>query len=134
MADTVLDSLLYYGLFLGGVFQLICILAIVFIPPKTTEEFQDYIDGNSPTKGSSTYQPSSSVVHRKTEKKRKKWRKHQIFLLIQEHIVLLMAWDFNRYGRRFQRSTTKSTKKQSDLGHRKLVQICMNTVPISYTF
>ena len=31
---TWLDVILHYGLFLGGIFQLVAILAIVFVPPN----------------------------------------------------------------------------------------------------
>lgn len=72
---SVLDSVLYYGLFLGGVFQLICILAIIFIPQKTLDEYEN-TDGNASTKGhSSAIQTTTTttVVHRsKTDKRRKK--------------------------------------------------------------
>ena len=36
--QTWFDHLLHYGLLLGAVFQLICIAAIVVLPPKTEEE------------------------------------------------------------------------------------------------
>lgn len=34
---TFLESLLRYGLFLGAIFQLICILAVIFPTSKITE-------------------------------------------------------------------------------------------------
>ena len=36
--QTWFDHFLHYGLFLGAIFQLICIAAIVIIPPKSDEE------------------------------------------------------------------------------------------------
>ena len=36
--QTWFDHFLHYGLFLGAIFQLICIAAIVVIPPKSDEE------------------------------------------------------------------------------------------------
>ena len=36
--QTWFDHLLHYGLLLGAVFQLICIAAIVVLPPKAEEE------------------------------------------------------------------------------------------------
>nr|XP_033784852.1 protein MANBAL-like [Geotrypetes seraphini]XP_033819186.1 protein MANBAL [Geotrypetes seraphini]XP_033819187.1 protein MANBAL [Geotrypetes seraphini]XP_033819188.1 protein MANBAL [Geotrypetes seraphini]XP_033819189.1 protein MANBAL [Geotrypetes seraphini] len=34
---TFLENLLHYGLFLGAIFQLICILAIIFPFPKSSD-------------------------------------------------------------------------------------------------
>ena len=36
--QTWFDHVLHYGLLLGAIFQLICIAAIVIIPPKSDEE------------------------------------------------------------------------------------------------
>ena len=36
--QTWFDHFLHYGLFLGAIFQLICIAAIVIIPPKSDED------------------------------------------------------------------------------------------------
>lgn len=35
---TFVDNILYYGLFLGAIFQLACIAAVVFIPHSENEE------------------------------------------------------------------------------------------------
>ncbi|XP_047202929.1 protein MANBAL [Girardinichthys multiradiatus] len=35
---TLLESILRYGLFLGAIFQLICILAVIFPSSKTPEQ------------------------------------------------------------------------------------------------
>ena len=35
---TLLDNVLYYGLFVGAIFQLICIFAVVFIPQSENED------------------------------------------------------------------------------------------------
>ncbi|KAL3254619.1 hypothetical protein MRX96_054147 [Rhipicephalus microplus] len=43
MAELV-DELLRYGLFLGAIFQLVCIAAVVFVPPK--EEGKDVGDSS----------------------------------------------------------------------------------------
>lgn len=66
MADgSLLDSFLYYGLFLGGMFQLMCILAIVFIPPSSSEEAQDFYDGAIPKK-------AQGIQRTRPEKKKKR--------------------------------------------------------------
>ena len=36
--QTVFDHILHYGLLLGAIFQLVCIAAIIFIPPSSGEE------------------------------------------------------------------------------------------------
>ena len=36
--QTLFDQVLHYALFIGAIFQLICIAAIVVIPPKSEEE------------------------------------------------------------------------------------------------
>lgn len=35
---TLLDNFLYYGLFAGAIFQLVCIFAVVFVPQSENEE------------------------------------------------------------------------------------------------
>ena len=43
--QTWFDHFLHYGLFLGAIFQLVCIAAIVVIPPKSDEEEEDSPSG-----------------------------------------------------------------------------------------
>ena len=43
--QTWFDHFLHYGLFLGAIFQLVCIAAIVIIPPKSDEEEEDSPSG-----------------------------------------------------------------------------------------
>lgn len=43
--QTWFDHFLHYGLFLGAIFQLICIAAIVIIPPKSDEEEDGETEG-----------------------------------------------------------------------------------------
>lgn len=43
--QTWFDHFLHYGLFLGAIFQLICIAAIIVIPPKSDEEEEDSPSG-----------------------------------------------------------------------------------------
>jgi hypothetical protein len=67
MADnTLLDSFLYYGLFLGGMFQLMCILAIVFVPPSSSEDAQEYYEET--TSGKKT----QGVQRSRPERKKKR--------------------------------------------------------------
>ena len=43
--QTWLDHVLHYGLLVGAVFQLICIAAIVVLPPRPEEEGEEESDG-----------------------------------------------------------------------------------------
>ena len=43
--QTWLDHVLHYGLLVGAVFQLICIAAIVVLPPRPEEESEEDTDG-----------------------------------------------------------------------------------------
>jgi hypothetical protein len=45
--QTWFDHFLHYGLFLGAIFQLICIAAIVIIPPKSDEDEDSPSDGGA---------------------------------------------------------------------------------------
>ena len=40
---TLLDNILYYGLFVGALFQLICIFSVVFIPQSENEDVSSYL-------------------------------------------------------------------------------------------
>ena len=42
--QTWLDHVLHYGLLVGAIFQLICIAAIVVLPPRPEEESSDELD------------------------------------------------------------------------------------------
>ncbi|XP_029358621.1 protein MANBAL isoform X2 [Echeneis naucrates] len=44
---TFLESLLRYGLFLGAIFQLICILAVIFPTSKVHEQETESTDGKA---------------------------------------------------------------------------------------
>ena len=51
--QTWLDHVLHYGLLVGAVFQLICIAAIVVLPPRPEEESEDDADGMGDSGGES---------------------------------------------------------------------------------
>lgn len=59
--QTWFDRFLHYGLMVGAIFQLICIAAIVLIPPKPEEE-SDECDSNSPEPTSSPGDTSKSTT------------------------------------------------------------------------
>lgn len=51
MAELV-DELLRYGLFLGAIFQLLCIAAVVFVPPREEgKDGGDSSDEDAPVDG-----------------------------------------------------------------------------------
>ena len=45
--QTWLDHVLHYGLLVGAIFQLVCIAAIVVLPPRPEEEGEEDSDGDS---------------------------------------------------------------------------------------
>lgn len=48
----LVDELLRYGLFLGAIFQLLCIAAVVFVPPKEEgKDAGDSSDEDNPSDG-----------------------------------------------------------------------------------
>lgn len=78
MAELV-DELLRYGLFLGAVFQLVCIAAVVFVPPKEEgKDVGDSSDEDGPV-GEGTVVPHRPPQHttgggRRSRQDRKKRR------------------------------------------------------------
>ena len=64
--QTWFDHLLHYGLLVGAIFQLICIAAIVVLPPKTEEEAGEEVppsvEGGGP-KDSQNGEGEDSGVH-----------------------------------------------------------------------
>lgn len=38
---TLFENILHYGLFVGAIFQIICILAVIFIPKSESEQVND---------------------------------------------------------------------------------------------
>ena len=43
--QTWMDHVLHYGLLVGAIFQLVCIAAIVVLPPRPEEEGEEESDG-----------------------------------------------------------------------------------------
>lgn len=43
---TLVDSILFYGLFLGAIFQIVCILSVVFVPKSTEEQVRNWFRQN----------------------------------------------------------------------------------------
>lgn len=64
---TWLDIILHYGLFLGGIFQLIAILAIVFVPQKPSVE-----DNNIAEEKSRQEKPASQPINRRMKDTKKR--------------------------------------------------------------
>ena len=70
----LLDEVLRYGLFLGAIFQIIAIAAIVIIPPKEIKDVDDRDEGNIKDKGGIKQENKQQNVPsiRKRTKDRKK--------------------------------------------------------------
>ncbi|KAL8589393.1 hypothetical protein ACOMHN_021545 [Nucella lapillus] len=41
---SLVDTILFYGLFLGAIFQIICVMSVVFVPKSSEEEEADRAD------------------------------------------------------------------------------------------
>lgn len=73
----LLDEVLRYGLFLGAIFQIIAIAAIIVIPPKETQDADDRgetVDGTSKEKGGTKLENKQIVtsVRKRTKDKKKR--------------------------------------------------------------
>lgn len=66
-----LDLVLYYGLFIGGIFQLICILAIVFIPPSTFVKDEEILEEREANQRKFNMRPQASQQQARERKKRR---------------------------------------------------------------
>jgi len=75
------ERLLRYGLYFGGVFQLVCFLAVIFLPPSgswlkpednsdTSDDEEDTTEG--PIGASTTGGPQLARTRKKPERKKKK--------------------------------------------------------------
>ncbi|XP_061584405.1 protein MANBAL [Cololabis saira] len=71
---TLLESLLRYGLFLGAIFQLICILAVIFPTSKSHEQEElEFSDGKTAEHMKKPKGPAAQI-RQKTKKESKKKR------------------------------------------------------------
>lgn len=41
--SSFLDTVLHYGLFLGAIFQLVCIFAVIFVPQSEEEKVINHV-------------------------------------------------------------------------------------------
>ncbi|XP_015249588.1 protein MANBAL [Cyprinodon tularosa] len=71
---TLLESILRYGLFLGAIFQLICILAVIFPSSKSNE--QEETDSTEGKPGDQMKKPKGPApqIRQKQKKESKKKR------------------------------------------------------------
>jgi len=74
--DDLMDTLLRYGLFLGAIFQLICIGAVVILPDYKSDYLNESESEDEPgsDQGSPTH-TSSGHRHPRSSKREKKKRR-----------------------------------------------------------
>ena len=72
---TFWELILHYGLFLGGIFQLICILAIVVVPSNQSVEDEGILQNKEDKLGKvhGQLQSVSQAQTRLRERRKKKW-------------------------------------------------------------
>lgn len=66
---TLFENILHYGLFVGAIFQIICILAVIFIPKSESEQ-----DNEEELKQGSNSASSNQSTRPKSKKEKKKNR------------------------------------------------------------
>ena len=65
--ETYFDVVLKYGLFVAGIFQLVCLIALIFVPTAYLKKMEKEREENAPTsttaslKNSDTGKPKKSV-------------------------------------------------------------------------
>ncbi|XP_047735786.1 protein MANBAL-like [Hyalella azteca] len=73
---TLMDEVLKYGLFLGAIFQMMCIAAVVFVPSKNEKREGDSSDDDGSEHGSPhtphRSHPSHQSHHRRKHDKKKR--------------------------------------------------------------
>ncbi|XP_008319364.1 protein MANBAL [Cynoglossus semilaevis] len=71
---TLLESILRYGLFLGAIFQLICILAIFIPTPQSHEQEETEITDSKTTEQMKKPKAAAPQIRQKPKKESKKKR------------------------------------------------------------
>ncbi|XP_041837354.1 protein MANBAL [Melanotaenia boesemani] len=69
---TLLESILRYGLFLGAIFQLICILAVIFPTSKGHEQESESTDAKSAEQMKKTKGPVPQIRQKPKKESKKK--------------------------------------------------------------
>lgn len=69
-AESFLDTFLKYGLFVGGIFQMICIFAIIILPSRQLNEPCIENDSSLTTTTTKSISNKDKAKHKNTKKRR----------------------------------------------------------------
>ncbi|XP_074645650.1 uncharacterized protein LOC141901945 [Tubulanus polymorphus] len=72
--NAIFDTFLHYALFLGAIFQLVCIFAVVFIPQSDDEQEEHEECAQAEQNGNSKHHHDANKVKVRQERGKKKLR------------------------------------------------------------
>ena len=70
--ETYFDFALKYGLFVAGIFQLVCLIALIFVPTAYLKQMEKEREENAATSASSSANSDTGKTKKSVEKVRKR--------------------------------------------------------------